>query len=327
MRNACGERRRRCGRLPGATDSADCGLHRTLLPRSPSPTSRSSRVVPACAPGLQRDHSLRLRRGYARARCAPASSASGGTRSAARRRRGRRCAGRREADVAIVGAGYTGLWTRLLPQARRSRRCGSSCSSASVAGFGASGRNGGWVSGFFSGPRARLRAPRRPAATAALQRAMFDDRRRGRRRRSPSTAIDADFLKGGQLAVALGERAGRAPARRGRATPAGAASARRTCASSSAAELARAGARRGRAAARASHRTSRACTRPSCCAGWPATVEALGRRDPRAHAGAARSPRTRRSRPPARVRARWVRARDRGLHRRRCAGCGGRSCR
>ena len=62
-----------------------------------------------------------------------------------------------EADVAIVGAGYTGLWTAYyLKAAEPSLRV--LVLEREHAGFGASGRNGGWVSGFFSGPaRAYLR--------------------------------------------------------------------------------------------------------------------------------------------------------------------------
>src|SRR5690242_3161763 len=53
-----------------------------------------------------------------------------------------------EADVAIVGAGYTGLWTAYyLARAEPSLRI--VVVEAEVAGFGASGRNGGWCSALF----------------------------------------------------------------------------------------------------------------------------------------------------------------------------------
>ena len=49
------------------------------------------------------------------------------------------------ADVAIVGAGYTGLWTAYyLKQIDPSLRV--VVVEAEFAGFGASGRNGGWLS-------------------------------------------------------------------------------------------------------------------------------------------------------------------------------------
>jgi glycine/D-amino acid oxidase-like deaminating enzyme len=53
-----------------------------------------------------------------------------------------------EADVAIVGGGYTGLWTaRELLERDPSLRV--VVVEKSVCGFGASGRNGGWASGLF----------------------------------------------------------------------------------------------------------------------------------------------------------------------------------
>ena len=53
-----------------------------------------------------------------------------------------------ECEVAIVGGGYTGLWTAYyLQQADPSLRI--CVIEANVAGFGASGRNGGWASALF----------------------------------------------------------------------------------------------------------------------------------------------------------------------------------
>src|SRR3954453_22371900 len=77
-----------------------------------------------------------------------------------------------EADVAIVGAGYTGLWTAYyLKRAKPSLRV--VVLEAERAGFGASGRNGGWVSGFFSGPARVYERRGGRAAYVALQREMF----------------------------------------------------------------------------------------------------------------------------------------------------------
>ena len=62
-----------------------------------------------------------------------------------------------EADVAIIGAGLTGLWTAYyLNQAEPGMRI--VMLEKHIAGFGASGRNGGWCSALF------------PASTAALER-------------------------------------------------------------------------------------------------------------------------------------------------------------
>src|SRR4030088_1870212 len=110
-------------------------------------------------------------------------------------------AGPREADVAIVGAGYPGLWSAYyLRRADPTLRI--VVLERELAGYGASGRNGGWVSGFFSGPpRVYERAAGRDGLIA-LQRAMFatvDEVGRVLAEQS----IDADFVKGGHLAVAL----------------------------------------------------------------------------------------------------------------------------
>jgi glycine/D-amino acid oxidase-like deaminating enzyme len=107
-----------------------------------------------------------------------------------------------QADVAIVGAGYTGLWTAYyLKRARPSLEI--VVLEREQAGFGASGRNGGWVSGFFSGPPRVYERQAGRVGYAALQRAMFDtvDEIGGF---LTEHEIDADFLKGGHLALALG---------------------------------------------------------------------------------------------------------------------------
>lgn len=77
-----------------------------------------------------------------------------------------------DADVAIVGAGYTGLWTAYyLQRADPSLRI--VIVEAEVAGFGASGRNGGWASALFPvGREAMARVHGRDAAIA-MQRAMY----------------------------------------------------------------------------------------------------------------------------------------------------------
>ena len=59
-----------------------------------------------------------------------------------------------QADVAIVGAGYTGLWTAYYLQEQQPD-INIVLIEANVAGFGASGRNGGWASALFP---ARLEA-------------------------------------------------------------------------------------------------------------------------------------------------------------------------
>ncbi|MFL5859567.1 MAG: NAD(P)/FAD-dependent oxidoreductase [Solirubrobacteraceae bacterium] len=80
-------------------------------------------------------------------------------------------AGDREADVCIVGAGFTGLWT-----AYELKRAEPSLAvvvlEAHQVGFGASGRNGGWVLGKLSGSPPAWRARRGPDAPRAMLRAI-----------------------------------------------------------------------------------------------------------------------------------------------------------
>ncbi|MGN6609057.1 MAG: FAD-dependent oxidoreductase, partial [Jatrophihabitans sp.] len=53
-----------------------------------------------------------------------------------------------DADVAIVGAGLSGLWTALY-LLRAQPDLSVVVVEAEIAGFGASGRNGGWCSALF----------------------------------------------------------------------------------------------------------------------------------------------------------------------------------
>lgn len=55
-------------------------------------------------------------------------------------------AGEHEADIAIIGAGYTGLWTAYYLKTR-APALKIVILEAETAGFGASGRNGGWLMG------------------------------------------------------------------------------------------------------------------------------------------------------------------------------------
>ena len=74
-------------------------------------------------------------------------------------------------DVCIVGAGFTGLWTaHSLARADRSLRV--AVVEREVAGFGASGRNGGWCSALFSTSDATLARRYGQDAMRAMRRAM-----------------------------------------------------------------------------------------------------------------------------------------------------------
>ena len=76
-------------------------------------------------------------------------------------------------DVAIVGGGYTGLWTAYaLKTTDPALRV--ALIEAEQVGFGASGRNGGWVSGKLSGLDMLLADPRGRTSAIRLQREMID---------------------------------------------------------------------------------------------------------------------------------------------------------
>ncbi len=76
-----------------------------------------------------------------------------------------------DVDVAIVGAGYTGLWTAYyLALADPGLRI--AVLEAEIAGFGASGRNGGWCSALFPASKAQLARLHGRDAAVAMQRAM-----------------------------------------------------------------------------------------------------------------------------------------------------------
>ena len=76
-----------------------------------------------------------------------------------------------EADVAIVGAGFTGMWTAYyLHQADPALRI--VVCEREIAGYGASGRNGGWCSALFPASLAKLQRMTDRAGAIGMQRAM-----------------------------------------------------------------------------------------------------------------------------------------------------------
>ena len=81
--------------------------------------------------------------------------------------------GHRGADVCIVGAGFTGLWTAYyLKRADPSLRV--VVLEARFAGFGASGRNGGWATALPPGDRNRLAKTYGRGPVLAWQHALID---------------------------------------------------------------------------------------------------------------------------------------------------------
>ncbi len=108
-----------------------------------------------------------------------------------------------EADVAIVGAGYTGLWTayylkKLQPDLR------VVVLEAEIAGYGASGRNGGWCAGEIAGNRDHMATRHGRRAVRDLWHAMFatvDEVGKV----VAEEGIDCHFEKGGILTFARNE--------------------------------------------------------------------------------------------------------------------------
>lgn len=78
-----------------------------------------------------------------------------------------------QADVVIVGAGFTGLWTAFY-LCKHAPDLQIVIVEAEIAGFGASGRNGGWCSSYISGLENQIAKPESRAEAIALQRSMFD---------------------------------------------------------------------------------------------------------------------------------------------------------
>jgi glycine/D-amino acid oxidase-like deaminating enzyme len=116
------------------------------------------------------------------------------TAGAARRRDA--LAGDLDVDVAIVGGGYTGLWTALSLR-RRDPTLRVVVLETEHVGFGASGRNGGWCSSFLPMGLATMSAAHGRDAAIRMQRAMFaavDD--------VGATGVDCDYAKGGTVTAA-----------------------------------------------------------------------------------------------------------------------------
>jgi glycine/D-amino acid oxidase-like deaminating enzyme len=108
--------------------------------------------------------------------------------------------GSTDVDVAIVGAGYTGLWTAYyLAAADPSLRI--AVLEREVAGFGASGRNGGWCSALFPASVEWLAKRYGEQPAIAQHRAMqgsVDEVGRA----AAAEGIDCGFTKGGTVTVA-----------------------------------------------------------------------------------------------------------------------------
>jgi glycine/D-amino acid oxidase-like deaminating enzyme len=103
-------------------------------------------------------------------------------------------------DVAIIGAGYTGLWTAYY-LLQHSPGLKVALFEANTVGFGASGRNGGWCMGWAMGIEQLLAQSDRAAEGLAVARAMqrtVDEIGSV----AEHEGIDCHFVKGGTIKVA-----------------------------------------------------------------------------------------------------------------------------
>jgi glycine/D-amino acid oxidase-like deaminating enzyme len=105
-----------------------------------------------------------------------------------------------EADVTIVGAGYTGLWTAYY-LSRADPALKIVICEREIAGFGASGRNGGWCSALFPASLGKLERMAGRDAAIGMQRAMqatVDEVGRA----AAAEGIDCHWAKGGTVQLA-----------------------------------------------------------------------------------------------------------------------------
>ena len=105
-----------------------------------------------------------------------------------------------DVDVAIAGAGFTGLWTAYYLAGAQPGLRVAVCE-AGIAGFGASGRNGGWCSALFPASLAKLTRMAGRDAAIAMYRAMqqtVDEVGRV----AAAEGIDCDWAKGGTVHLA-----------------------------------------------------------------------------------------------------------------------------
>lgn len=105
-----------------------------------------------------------------------------------------------DVDVAIIGAGFTGLWTAYY-LARSAPGLRIALLDREFAGFGASGRNGGWLTGEFGWSPERYARHTSRDAVIAFRRALartvdivIEE--------AAEAGIDADIVKAGALRIA-----------------------------------------------------------------------------------------------------------------------------
>lgn len=106
-----------------------------------------------------------------------------------------------EVDIAIVGAGYTGLWTAYYLKQHRPA-LSIAVIESEIAGFGASGRNGGWCASYLTGITKALANPDLADGAIRLQKQMFDTVREVGRV-TAQESIDCHFDQSGHVEAAV----------------------------------------------------------------------------------------------------------------------------
>ncbi len=100
-----------------------------------------------------------------------------------------------------MGAGYTGLWTAWYLK-KHQPDLNIAIVEAEIAGFGASGRNGGWCSPYVSELESQIGKPETQSAAISLQRLMFDTVKEVGRVCS-AAGIDCHYANEGHVEVAV----------------------------------------------------------------------------------------------------------------------------
>ncbi|MFT4285804.1 MAG: FAD-dependent oxidoreductase, partial [Protaetiibacter sp.] len=105
-----------------------------------------------------------------------------------------------DADVVIVGGGLTGLWTAWY-LSEREPGARILVIEKEIAGFGASGRNGGWCSALFPRSTTSLAKAHGRDAALAMRRAMIETV--GEVGRAAARAgVDCDYVRAGTVVYA-----------------------------------------------------------------------------------------------------------------------------
>ena len=108
-----------------------------------------------------------------------------------------------DVDVAILGAGFSGLWTAYY-LLKHNPSYKIAIVERDIAGFGASGRNGGWVSSGFPVTLGEFERRYGLESTKALVNTMYDSVNEVGRV-TQAEGIDAQYRKGGVIRLARGK--------------------------------------------------------------------------------------------------------------------------